>query len=425
MFTGFYKRSREERIEMLFNAGKISSSEREELLKNETLNVDIAGKMTENHIGSFSLPFSIVPNILVDNVEYSVPLVTEEPSVVAACSNASKIIAKSGGFKTIVHNREMIGHVALYDVPNITEAKEIVLDNEKLLINIANDAHPSIVTRGGGARSIAVEIKQEENTTFLIVYLSVDTKEAMGANMLNTMLEALKPSLENLTGGIALMGILSNFATNSLVTATCSININTLNSNPKKAYNIAKKIDLASKFAKADPYRAATHNKGIFNGIDGILIATGNDWRAIEAACHTYASRNGRYEGLSTWTFDEDNLLLNGQLTLPMPVATVGGSIGLNNSVKIAHSILGNVEAKKLASIIVASGLAQNFAAVRALVTVGIQQGHMKLHAKSLALLAGANADEVELVASQLSSAKHINLATASEILTTLRTKTN
>lgn len=385
------------------------------------MDIDIAGKMAENHIGTFALPFSIVPQIVVDNKEYSVPMVTEEPSVVAACSNASKIIAKSGGFKTTIHNRKMIGQVALYDIVDFEQATRKILNNKQSLLNIANDAHPSIVARGGGAEDISTEILIEEDIQFLVVYLTVDVREAMGANIINNMLEALKPALENLTAGTALMAILSNYATKSLVTATCEIKLADIHRHEDEAHNLAKKIELASKFAKCDPYRAATHNKGIFNGLDAIVIASGNDWRAVEAACHTYAAKNGRYEGLTTWIFDTEREVLRGELTLPMPIASVGGSIGLNDSVKIAHQILGNPDAKTLASLIVSVGLAQNFAAIKALVSVGIQQGHMKLHAKSLALLAGASNDEVELVAKKLHSEKHMNLAAAQNILAELR----
>ena len=421
IFTGFYKKSREDRINILHELNLINDEEKNILIDNKNLDVNIAGKMAENHIGTFSLPFSVVPNILIDGKNYTVPMVTEEPSVVAACSNASKIIALSGGFKTEILDRKMIGHVALYNIENIDTAIKNINDNKDYLIEIANNAHPSIVARGGGAKNIFYENFIEDNVEFLVVYLEVDVKEAMGANMLNNMLEALKPVLENLTNSLALMGILSNYATSSLVTAKCEIDVKTIHKNIDEAKNIAKKIELASILAKGTPYRASTHNKGIFNGIDAVVVATGNDWRAIESGCHTFASKDGKYKGLSSWKYDREKEILYGDLTLPMPVATVGGSIGLNESVKIAHKILKNPDAKTLASIIVSVGLAQNFAALRALVTVGIQQGHMKLHAKSLALIAGAEEHEVEKVAEMLHSSKFINLQTAKEILEKLR----
>ncbi|MDO4814410.1 MAG: hydroxymethylglutaryl-CoA reductase, degradative [Gemella sp.] len=416
-FSGFYKKTREERVHILREAGLLSPASSEILLKNDLLDTDIAGQMAENHLGLFALPYSIIPQIKVDNKIYSVPMVTEEPSVVAAASNVSKLVMASGGFTSHIAKREMIGHVALYDVADVELATKNIDSKKDYLLQVANDAHPSIVKRGGGARDIFWEIKEESGVTFLVVYLSVDVQEAMGANMLNNMLEALKPVLEELTSGTALMAILSNYATNSLVSSTCQIDVATLDKDLEQAREIAKKIELASIFAKVDVYRAATHNKGIFNGIDSIVIASGNDWRAIEASGHSYAARDGKYKGLTTWTYDKEKDILHGQLTLPMPVATVGGSIGLNDTVKITHEILGTPTAKELAAIIVSVGLAQNLAALKALVGKGIQAGHMKLHAKSLALLAGAKPEQVEIVAEKLRQAKHMNLETAEKII--------
>ena len=235
--------------------------------------------------------------------------------------------------------------------------------------------------------------------------------------MLNTMLEALKVSLETITDGTALMAILSNYATSSLVTSSCAIPFEKLGENGKY---LAERIELASKFAQSDVYRAATHNKGIFNGIDSIVIASGNDWRAIEASCQSYAVKNGKYKGLSTWRCDSENNLLIGELTVPMPVASVGGSIGINPSVKVARQILNNPDAKTLASIITSVGLAQNLAALKALVGDGIQKGHMKLHAKSLAILAGATNDNLDLIVEKLREQKHMNLAIAKQIVSEL-----
>ncbi|MBF0713606.1 hydroxymethylglutaryl-CoA reductase, degradative [Gemella sp. GH3] len=420
-FSNFYKKTREDRINILKEEQIISNESADKLLNNQTLDVNIAGKMAENHIGTFALPFGVVNNFIVNNKPYTIPMVTEEPSVIAACNNAAKTIGKSGGFSADILDRKMIGQVALYDVENIDLALENLQREGTSLLKLANEAHPSIVKRGGGACDISHEIINFEDTSFLVVYLTVDVKEAMGANILNTMLEAIKPTLETLTNGTALMGILSNYATKSLVKATCTIDVSTLNKDILEARNIAHKISLASKLAQADVYRATTHNKGIFNGIDAIVIASGNDWRAVEAACHAYAVKDNKYRGLATWNFDKNSDKLNGELTLPMPVASVGGSIGLNDTVKIAHEIMNNPDAKTLATIIVSVGLAQNFAALKALVSVGIQQGHMKLHAKSLAMLAGANESEADIVAKKLTQEKHINLATAQQILETIR----
>ncbi|MDW8760350.1 hydroxymethylglutaryl-CoA reductase, degradative [Streptococcus suis] len=414
-FSGFYKKTRQERIDILHQNNTLSPENLDILHKDKNLSEAIAGKMAENHLGTFALPFSVLPELLVDGQMYSVPMVTEEPSVVAAASFGAKIIARSGGLTTTIHNRIMIGQVALFDVPDHSRARQAILDQKEHILETANQAHPSIVKRGGGARELTVESKEE----FLIVYLQVDVQEAMGANILNNMLEAIKDDLEVLSNGQALMGILSNYATESLVTAQCRLSISSLATSSAIAQETAQKIALASKLAQVDPYRAATHNKGIFNGIDAVVIATGNDWRAVEAGAHAFASRDGQYKGLSTWSIDGEHLV--GSITLPLPIASVGGSIGLNPKVAVAFELLNQPKARQLASIIASVGLCQNFAALRALVTSGIQAGHMKLQAKSLALLAGAEEQEVDHLAQLLRKEKHSNLETAQKLLATLR----
>lgn len=419
-WNGFSKKSYHERLELLKAQALLSPEKQTSLEQDEQVSLAVADQLSENVVGTFSLPYSIVPELLVNGQDYTVPYVTEEPSVVAAASYASKIIKRAGGFTAQVHERQMIGQVALYQVAEPEQAQEKIASKKAELLELANQAYPSIVKRGGGARDLHVEqIKGE--TDFLVVYLHVDTQEAMGANMLNTMLEALKPVLEELSQGQSLMGILSNYATDSLVTASCRIVFRYLNPQKDQGREIAEKIALASQFAQTDPYRAATHNKGIFNGIDAILIATGNDWRAIEAGAHAFASRDGRYQGLSQWTLDIEREELIGQMTLPMPVATKGGSIGLNPRVALSHELLGNPSAKELAQVIVSIGLAQNFAALKALVSTGIQQGHMKLQAKSLALLAGASESEVAPLVERLIAEKTFNLETAQRYLENLR----
>ena len=421
IWIGFSKKNIIDKIKILYD-NKIINNEYKNILENNTtLPLEIAEQMTENTIGTFALPFSIVPNIMVDNVNYTVPMVTEEPSVVAACSYAGKLIAKSGGFSTEILDRKMIGEVALFDIDDFEKAEKFILKNKEKILQLANNSHPSIVVRGGGAIDITTKIFNEKNNSFLVVYLIVDVKEAMGANILNNMLEGIKPLLEELTNAKALMSILSNYATKSLVKSTCAIDIKYLSNDKKEAFNIAKKIELASEFAKIDIYRATTHNKGIFNGIDAAVIATGNDWRAIEAGGHAFATKNGKYEGLTNWVFDETNKKIIGELTLPMPIASVGGSIGLNPTVKTSFNILKNPDAKTLASIIVSIGLAQNFAALKALVSTGIQKGHMKLQARSLALFAGAKDNEVEIVVEKLLTSKFINLETAKNIILEIR----
>ncbi|MFS9332537.1 hydroxymethylglutaryl-CoA reductase, degradative [Streptococcus mitis] len=415
-WNGFSKKSYHERLELLQVQALLSPDKQASLEQNEQMSVTVADQLSENVVGTFSLPYSLVPEVLVNGQEYTVPYVTEEPSVVAAASYASKIIKRAGGFTAQVHERQMIGQVALYQVADPEQAQEKIVSKKAELLELANQAYPSIVKRGGGARDLHVEqIKGE--TDFLVVYLHVDTQEAMGANMLNTMLEALKPVLEELSQGQSLMGILSNYATDSLVMASCRIAFRYLSRQKDQGREIAEKIALANQFAQADPYRAATHNKGIFNGVDAILIATGNDWRAIEAGAHAFASRDGRYQGLSQWTLDLEREELVGEMTLPMPVATKGGSIGLNPRVALSHELLGNPSAKELAQLIVSIGLAQNFAALKALVSTGIQQGHMKLQAKSLALLAGASESEVAPLVERLIADKTFNLETAQQYL--------
>ena len=419
-WNGFSKKTYHERLELLKAQALLSPEKQRSLEQDEQVSLAVADQLSENVVGTFSLPYSIIPELLVNGQDYTVPYVTEEPSVVAAASYASKIIKRAGGFTAQVHERQMIGQVALYQVANPEQAQEKITGKKAELLELANQAYPSIVKRGGGARDLHVEeIKGE--TDFLVVYLHVDTQEAMGANMLNTMLEALKPVLEELSQGQSLMGILSNYATDSLVTASCRIAFRYLSRQNDQGREIAEKMALASQFAQVDPYRAATHNKGIFNGIDAILIATGNDWRAIEAGAHAFASRDGRYQGLSRWTLDLEREELVGEMTLPMPVATKGGSIGLNPRVALSHELLGNPSAKELAQLIVSIGLAQNFAALKALVSTGIQQGHMKLQAKSLALLAGASESEVAPLVERLIAEKTFNLETAQRYLENLR----
>ncbi|MGT2910512.1 hydroxymethylglutaryl-CoA reductase, degradative [Streptococcus cameli] len=416
-FSGFYKKTRTERIDTLSEIRNLSADSLSILKNDQNLPEPIAGKMAENHLGTFALPFSVVPEFWLNGKEYSLPMVTEEPSVVAACSFAAKIIGKAGGFTSSITERLMIGQVALYDIVNPEAAISIILENEETIVTLANQAHPSIVKRGGGARHIKVEQKED----FVIVYLHADVREAMGANILNNMLEGIKTYLEDLSQGKALMAILSNYATDSLVTAQCSIPVSHLSTDPTQALETAKRVALASQLAQVDVYRAATHNKGIFNGIDALVVATGNDWRAVEAGAHAHAARSGQYRGLSIWKYDKAEQVLTGEITLPLPIATVGGSIGLNPKVGVAFDILGYPNAQTLAALIAATGLCQNFAALRALVTTGIQAGHMKLHAKSLALLAGAQENEIDTIASQLRQAQHTNLETAKQLLTALR----
>lgn len=420
-FYKFYQKSLEERKETLFNHPTLTSNAKELLNKGLSLPESIANQMIENQIEIYGLPYGIVPELIVNGKSYIVPMVTEEPSVIAAASYASKLINLAGGTTTIQKKREMIGEIAIVRSPLTLDEVKAKLDKQKeSLFLVANNTHPSIVKRGGGIRSVWVEEKSSDNERFYIFYVSVDTQEAMGANMLNTILEALVSPIEEITEGESIMAILSNLATNSVVTAKCVLSPSILDSKTCKGEEVLDRIILASKFSKADPYRATTHNKGIMNGIDSVVIATGNDWRAIESGAHAYASLSGQYQPLTQWTKDEEGNLV-GTITLPLPVGTVGGSISIHPGAQFAHELLGHPSAVELAGIIASIGLAQNLAAVRALVTDGIQKGHMRLQAKSLGLSVGATEEELPLLMNLLSKAPHLDQETAKALLEELR----
>ena len=348
----------------------------------------------------------------------------EEPSVIAAASAGAKIIAMAGGFRTTIQERVMIGQVALKNVPDSAVTEQLIVAHQEEILQAANAAHPSIVKRGGGARRVIVRILPADDVegipAFLVVHLHVETLEAMGANIINTMMEGVIPYLERLTGGEALMGILTNYATDCLATAECRIPAALLAKGAFSGDEVRDRLIEAYQFAYIDPYRAVTNNKGIMNGIDAIVLASGNDWRAISAGAHAYASRNGQYRSLTTWKKAENGDLL-GSLTLPLPVGAVGGSINFHPAAKMTKEILGYRSASELESIIVSVGLAQNFSAIKALVTEGIQKGHMGLHSRSLAISAGATGDEIEQLSERLKSEKNMNLATAQALLAQIR----
>ena len=420
-FYKFYQKSHEERKETLLNHPSLSNEAKERLKNGLSLPESVAGQMVENQIEIYGLPYGIVPEFIVNGKNYIVPMVTEEPSVIAAASYASKLINLAGGTTTIQEKREMIGEIAIVKSPlTLEEVKTKLEQQRESLFTIANNAHPSIVKRGGGIRDIWVEEMSTDKERFYIFYVSVDTKEAMGANMLNTILESLVSPIEAMTEGESIMAILSNLATNSVVTAKCVLSPRILNTKTTKGEDVVDRIVLASEFSKADPYRATTHNKGIMNGIDSVVIATGNDWRAIEAGAHALASLSGKYQPLTNWTKDEIGNLV-GTITLPLPVGTVGGSISIHPGAQFAHELLGHPSAVELAGIIASIGLAQNLAAVRALVTDGIQKGHMRLQAKSLGLAVGATQEELPHLMNLLSQAPHLNQETAKTLLEELR----
>ena len=417
----FYKKSPTERKKALVAADVLTA---DDFLLTHNLHLadELADNMIENYLANYELPLGAALNFLVDDKDYIVPMAIEEPSVIAAASAGAKIIAQASGFKTTISDRIMIGQVALKEVPDLTLAKSNLAKYKQDILKKANEAHPSIVKRGGGATELFVRVieanPEAATPAFLMVHLHVSTLEAMGANIINTMMEGITAYLEELTGGTALMSILSNYATECLATAVCQIPVHLLK-RPNSNYSgeeVRDRLIEAGQLAYVDPYRAVTHNKGIMNGIDAVVLASGNDWRAISAGAHAYASRSGQYRALSTWKKAENGDLI-GQLTLPLPVGSVGGSISIHPAAQFSKRLLGYESAKELEAVIVSVGLAQNFSALKALVTEGIQKGHMGLQARSLAISAGATGTAIEQVAEQLKHAKNMNLATAKELL--------
>ncbi|ECB9649197.1 hydroxymethylglutaryl-CoA reductase, degradative [Listeria monocytogenes] len=420
-FDKFYKKTVEERHTILAEYADLNEEEQAFLASTGALSFDKANHMIENMIGIYSLPLGLGMNMLLNDKRYVVPMAMEEPSVVAAQSAGAKLIAQNGGITGSATKRKMIGQIELISVSDIQAAKENIIANEEQLIAIANQAHPSLQKRGGGAVEIQVRTAQTANDeTLLIVHLLVDTQEAMGANMVNTMVETLAPELEMLTNGTANMRILSNLVDEATATAVCRINPESLATKTQSGEWVRDRIIAAYEFADADIYRAATHNKGIMNGIDAVIMAFGNDWRAVEAASHAYAARTGSYKPMSKWSKDAEGYLV-GELTLPMPVAFVGGSIGIHPIATLSKKIARVESAKELAMLVCAVGLTQNLSALKALVTEGIQRGHMSLQAKSLAMTAGAEADEIEKVATFLQESKQLNVVAAKEFITKLR----
>lgn len=407
----FYQMTQAERLAKLVKEKKLSAKEAAQLATETVLPEKIANHLIENQISECSIPLGLAQNFVINGEKKLIPMATEEPSVIAAASNAGKIIAKSGGITTRVMNQNMVGQIVLRNVTDFEKVKKIVDANEQSFFAVAEKSYPSIYQRGGGVQSIKVRTFEEG---YVSIDLEVDTKDAMGANILNTMLEAVAQEVQQLMPEAdILFSILSNYATQSLIEAKCEISLEQLSP------ELAEKIVSASEYSKIDPYRAATHNKGIMNGIDAVVLATGNDTRAVAAACHAYAARNGRYEGMTDWSIQENTLI--GKLTLPMKVGIVGGATKVFPKAQLSLKLLEITSAEKLGEIIVAVGLAQNFAAIRALVTEGIQKGHMAMQSRSLAITAGATTSEIPQVSRQLRKAERMNLATAEEIIKKLR----
>ncbi|MCO6452082.1 MAG: hydroxymethylglutaryl-CoA reductase, degradative [Caldilineales bacterium] len=377
--TGFYNQTIAERRDVIAAWAEFDAADRSAL--DGGLDENMADRLVENAIGLFSLPLAVAPNFVINGREIIIPLVIEEPSVVAAMANAARLARAGGGFRTGSSEPVMIGQMQLLDVPNPAAAAARILDEKEALLAQIADLHPTIRKLGGGLRDLQVRFLNDTPAgAMLVVHLLMDTRDAMGANAINTACETLAPELEALSGGRALLRILSNLSDQRLAWAECSIPVSAFASDEYDGEDVAQGIYEANAFALADPYRAATHNKGIFNGIDAVALATGQDWRAIGAGGHAYAARDGHYRALTAW--DVAQGYLYGRLEMPLAVGTVGGMTRLHPAVRTNLRLLGDPNARELAEIIVAAGLAQNLAALRALVSEGIQRGHMALHAR-------------------------------------------
>lgn len=395
----FYQLSKAERLTFLQESGHLSAENRLEL-ENTSLDEELANNLIENQISEMALPMGIVPDLLVNGKNYQVPMATEEPSVIAACSNGAKVTRSCGGIKSNLSEGLLRGQIVFMNVSDHTPIKNKIEQAAADIFIQAEKSYPSIVKRGGGLKRIQVR-DFPADTSFLSVDLLVDTKDAMGANILNSILEGVADLFRQWFDEEILFSILSNFATESLVTATCHLTFSSLSKTGdlESGKLVAEKIAAASKMAQLDPYRASTHNKGIMNGIEAVVLATGNDTRAVAAAAHAFAAKD-TYHGLSKWKVLEDGL--QGSIELPLAIGTVGGAISVLPKAQATLQILDIVSAKELAEVIAAVGLAQNLAALRALVTDGIQKGHMSLQARSLAMSIGAKGDEIELITEKL-----------------------
>jgi len=414
---GFYKLPIEERIKVVKEFAGLTDEEVTLLTKVGRLGLDVADKMIENVIGTFELPYAVAVNFLINGRDYLVPMVIEEPSVVAAVSNAAKWCREGGGIVSIATEQLMIAQIQVVKVPSPHTAVARILERKREILDVANSTNEILVKLGGGAKDLEVRVLDSPVGKMVVVHLIVDVKDAMGANIVNTMAEAVAPIIEEASGGRVLLRIVSNLADRRLVRSWTRVPRDVIG-----GPEVVEGIVYAWAFAAADPYRAATHNKGIMNGIIAVALATGQDTRALEAGAHSYAARRGRYEPLSVWEVDANGDLV-GYLELPIAVGTVGGSIRSNPMARLSLKILGVKTAKELAEVMGAVGLAQNLAALRALAAEGIQRGHMRLHARQLALAACATPEEVDLVVAELVKSGTITLEKAQEILQSIRSR--
>jgi hydroxymethylglutaryl-CoA reductase len=424
----FYEKSPAERVRLVQELAGLTDAEVQLLSEGDGLTLDRASAMVENVVGRYALPLGIATNFLINGRDRLVPMVIEEPSVIAAASHAAKLVRDGGGFTTASTGPVMIGQVQVLDVPDLAAAAQAVLATEAELRAEINRLHPSIVARGGGARGLEVRTFPDSPVgPMLVVHLLLDTRDAMGANAVNTVAEALAPRIEALTGGRAALRILSNLSDRRLARACCRVPASSLTRGPHplspsptgrggEGSEVVRGIVEAQALAEIDPYRAATHNKGVMNGVDAVVVATGNDWRAVEAGAHAYAARSGCYRPLTDWRQDEHGDLV-GEIELPLAVGIVGGATRSHPVAQLALKILGVESAGELAEIAAAVGLAQNLGALRALVTEGIQRGHMALHARQVALAAGATGEDVARIAGQMIAEGNIREARARELL--------
>ena len=409
-YSGFFKLSTEERLREVAEFAGLDEKETAILGSADSLDDDKADHMIENVIGKFALPMGVAINFVINGKDVIIPMVTEEPSVVAACSNAAKMARPSGGFKASSSGNVMIAQIQVLGVAAPFAAKSSILERKDEIIRICNEKDPVLVNFGGGVKDVEVRVIDTMAGPMVIVHLLVDTLDAMGANAVNTMAEAVAPYIEEITEGSVELRILSNLADRRLVRVRA-----TWKKEDIGGTEVVDKILNAYAFAAADPYRAATHNKGTMNGIVPVVIATGNDTRAIESGAHSYAARNGRYTSLTTWEKDENGDLV-GSIEIPMAVGLVGGATKIHPAAQAAVKILGVKSAAELGQIIAAAGLANNMAAMKALATEGIQRGHMSLHARNLANTVGAKGEILETIVKQMVREKKVRLEYAQEL---------
>lgn len=414
---GFYNLTLTERSDELVLRGFLTPEEAKTLQAGSDLFIDQAQHMIENVIGLHPLPLGVALNFQVNGRDVLIPMALEEPSVVAGASYMAKLAREGGGFTTSTTPPEMIGQMQVLKVADPPAARLALLEKRDEILAQAAGFDPILEKLGGGPKDLEVRIISESPIgPFLVVHLIYDVRDAMGANAVNTACERLAAMIENLTGGQVHLRILSNLADRRLARARCTIPLDSLAFGAFTAEEVRDGIIAAWAFAAVDPYRAATHNKGIMNGVDAVVIATGNDWRAIEAGAHAYAARSGRYTSLSTWGTDAGGNLV-GSLEMPMAVGIVGGATRVHPGAQIALKMMAVTTASQLAEIIAAVGLAQNLAAIRALATEGIQRGHMGLHARQVAIAAGAQGDEIPRLAAQLVQETTVRIDRAAEIL--------